>query len=57
MVYKKSERTYHSSKGLFTNDNDKETQDNFYNSKLNDRLKRFKIDVDTNLDELFGEEE
>lgn len=47
MSSKKSEKTYHSAKGTFTNDNDKDTQDKLYSEKLNDRLKRFGIQVES----------
>ena len=49
----RSSKTYHSSKGTFTNDNDKEDQEKFYNSKLNDRFKKFGIKPECDLDCLY----
>jgi hypothetical protein len=52
---KKSEKTYHSAKGTFTNDNDKDTQDKLYSEKLNDRLKRFGIEPECDLECLYND--
>lgn len=54
---KKSSKTYHSGKGIFTNDNFKKDQDEFYNASINDKRKMFSIEVLSDLTELFGEGE
>lgn len=54
---KKSSKTYHSGKGMFTNDNFKKDQDEFYNASINDKRKMFSIEVLSDLTELFGEGE
>lgn len=51
----KSKKTYHRAKGIFINDNDKSDQDSFYNQKLSDRMKRFNIIPECDLDCLYDE--